>query len=62
MTFLKKRIDQLEEARHKGALRHLTDAERAVRLMHALQHPELPAYPKIVEFLASNGEPNRQVE
>ena len=52
MASLKTRVADLEQASRATVRRQLTDAERAVRMTHILNHPESSAmYVQLVEFL-----------
>ena len=53
MASIKSRVNGLERSSKVTLHREWTDAERAVRLMHALRQPELPVHKRVVEFLTS---------
>jgi len=52
MASLKTRVADLEQASRATVRRQLTDAERAVRMTHILNHPESsPVYVPLRRFL-----------
>lgn len=51
MASIKNRVAGLEEASRATVRRQLTDAERAVRLTHILNHPESPVYGQLTKFM-----------
>ena len=52
MASLKTRVADLEQASRATVRRQLTDAERAVRVTHILNHPESsPVYVPLRKFL-----------
>ena len=56
MASIKTRIAGLEQASKVNVQRQLTDAERAVRMTHILNHPESsPVYGPLREFLKRSG-------
>ena len=52
MASLKTRVADLEQASRATVRRQLTDAERAVRMTHILNHPESsPVYGQLTAFM-----------
>lgn len=59
MASIKLRIANLEQTCRVNDLRQLTDAERAVRVVHMLKNPEFnSAHESIVKLLRRAGIPN----
>ena len=56
MASIKTRVADLEQASRATVRHQLTDAERAVRMTHILNHPESsPVYGPLREFLKRSG-------
>ena len=56
MASIKTRVADLEQASRATVRHQLTDAERAVRVTHILNHPESsPVYGPLMEFLKRSG-------
>ena len=62
MASIKTRVADLEQASRATVRHQLTDAERAVRVTHILNHPESsPVYGPLREFLKRAGVSDAQL-
>lgn len=56
MASIESRIASLEQTSKVSALRQLTDAERAVRLLYIFKHPDVfPSHAPLREILKRSG-------